>query len=380
MWPFNTKEITAKAIFDDLSTVHKQAIKGYPIKFVSEPDEADLIWTAHAAEQILNNLQPHQMWNHLPGEQAIVNKGHLLTHLKEFDKTNLSTLKLADVMPESYCLFIPHERDEFLKKLPKKNTLAEPWIIKPIGLSRGKGIFIADDYDDIREFCQNSAQDDQKHVIQKYIKNVLLLDERKSEARLYWLVASYEPLLVLLYKHGTIRLNTLPYKLDEFDNNLIHISNVYQQKNHAHYDPFLALKWSFGKFDQYLRDHYHADDHYSTTKLIPQVKQYLKLVVQASKSSLFPPSRPAGFFGLYGVDIIMDNNLHPWLTEIQYGPGLGFKNDDVKKKIVPPLIKDTFKVMLEVKKRKQSQQSFHDFTDIGDYEWVIGPEQSYRAS
>ncbi len=373
MWPFNTQKITAKAIFDDLSIVHKQAIKGYPVKLVSEPSDADLIWTAHRADEILDSLQPHQLWNHWPGENAIVNKGYLLTHLKDFDNANRSALKLADVMPESYCLFLPHERDQFLQTLPEKNTLQEPWIIKPTGLSRGKGIIILNDYDEIREFCQTSAHDDQKYVIQKYIKNVLLLEERKSEARLYWLIASKDPLLVLLYKHGTIRLNSLPYKLDEFDNNLIHISNVYQQKNHAHYDPFLTLKWNFTKLDEYLRDHYNVDESYSITKLIPRVKEYLKLVVEASQTSLFQPTRPGHFFGLYGVDIIMDDNFHPWLTEIQFGPGLGFKGDDVKKKIVPPLIKDTFKVMLEVQKRQQSQKSFHDFNDIGDYEWVIGP-------
>jgi hypothetical protein len=375
MWPFSRQKITAKAIFDDQSVILKQLIKGFPIKVVDQLKHADLIWTANRADEVYKNLQPYQLWNHLTEELAIVDKGNLLTHLKEFDKKNISYLKLAEVMPDSYLLFVPEERGEFIKNLPTKNEALEPWIIKPTGLSRGKGVFIMNDYDEIREFCQNNTEPThQKHVIQKYIKNVLSLEERKSEARLYWLIASLNPLLVLLYKHGTIRLNTLPYKLDEFDNNLIHIGNVYQQKRFAHYDPFLTLKWNFAQLDQYLLDHYHVTS-YTTNKLIPRVKEYIKLILKASEGALLKQNSPGCHFGLYGIDIIIDDKLHPWLTEIQFGPGLAFK-DEIKKKIIPPLIKDTFKVMLEIQKRKRQGQLFSDFSDVGDFEWVIGSDDS----
>jgi hypothetical protein len=39
----------------------------------------------------------------------------------------------------------------------------------------------------------------QQAIIQRYIKDPLLLESRKSEARVYWLVASLDPFMALLY-------------------------------------------------------------------------------------------------------------------------------------------------------------------------------------
>ena len=63
---------------------------------------------------------------------------------------------------------------------------------------------------------------DKQAIMQRYIKRPLLLNDRKSEIRIYWLLASINPLRVLMFNEGTVRLNTLPYQLDQFDNPLIH--------------------------------------------------------------------------------------------------------------------------------------------------------------
>ena len=48
---------------------------------------------------------------------------------------------------------------------------------------------------------------------------------------MYWLIASLNPLLVLMYPEGTVRLTTKKFKLSHLDDPLIHITNLYQQKN-----------------------------------------------------------------------------------------------------------------------------------------------------
>jgi len=54
-----------------------------------------------------------------------------------------------------------------------------------------------------------------------------------------------------------------------------------------------------------------------------------------------------GRFELMGMDVILDENLHPWLTEIQDGPGLSL-DPGVKQFIVINLIKELVDVVMEV--------------------------------
>ena len=82
---------------------------------------------------------------------------------------------------------------------------------------------------------------DSTFIAQRYLTNPLLLSHRKSEIRIYFLVLTLFPLRVLLCNEGTVRLNTLPFELGQWDNPLIHITNVYQQKKHPNYDPDAVL-------------------------------------------------------------------------------------------------------------------------------------------
>lgn len=64
--------------------------------------------------------------------------------------------------------------------------------MKPIGMSRGRGISLIKDLNDVM-FSEPV-------VIQKYLKNPLLLDGYKFDMRIYVLLTSVNPLEVFLYK------------------------------------------------------------------------------------------------------------------------------------------------------------------------------------
>jgi hypothetical protein len=66
------------------------------------------------------------------------------------------------------------------------------WIMKPVGLSRGRGISL------VHDISQVSYSSDV--VIQKYVHNPLLLDGYKFDLRLYILVTSFSPLEAFIYK------------------------------------------------------------------------------------------------------------------------------------------------------------------------------------
>ena len=64
--------------------------------------------------------------------------------------------------------------------------------MKPVGLSRGRGISLIKDLSDLA-YSQES-------VVQRYVENPLCLDGYKFDLRLYVLVTSFQPLEAFIYK------------------------------------------------------------------------------------------------------------------------------------------------------------------------------------
>ena len=197
-------------------------------------------------------LDNDQLLNHIPGERSMTNKGHLTWNLKKYaNQQPPDAPSPDDFYPESYCLYRTDDCDAFFAQLPARDNPDNLWILKPTYLSSGKGIRIVWQFDELKQQYQTAQfpyGKDDKYIIQKYIKNPLLLNGHKSEIRIYWLIASLSPLLVFLYKEGTTKLTAQPFQLDDFDNPFIHITNVYRQKQHPDYKS-LTLKWRFSQLE-----------------------------------------------------------------------------------------------------------------------------------
>ena len=74
------------------------------------------------------------------------------------------------------------------------------WILKPVGMSRGRGIELINRIEDI-VFSEPI-------VLQKYLLNPLLLNGYKFDMRIYVLVTSINPLEAYVYKEGFARIST----------------------------------------------------------------------------------------------------------------------------------------------------------------------------
>lgn len=349
------------------------------VERVEHPDDGDILWFRSRYNNIFKTLNPNQYINHFHTEGCMVDKGKLYASLQCYMNAQTDdTLAAEAFLQPSYRLNNETERAAFLAQLPAQDTVENLWILKPANLSKGIGVQIVWQFDQLKQvLVENKGvlrvknHGLQEYTIQKYIQNPLLLEGRKSEIRVYWLIACVDPLMVLMFNEGTVRLNTLPFKLDDFDNQLIHVTNVHQQKKHPEYDPEAILKWNFADLQTYLIEKEYTDQqNYLSEVFMPRCHDIIRTVVAANINKLRENNFKGQYFGLYGADIILDSNLTPWLAEIQKGPGLSH-SDDIKKRVIPPMLHETFTIMAEIRQRKLNQKSLQQIEAVKNFEWVI---------
>lgn len=104
-------------------------------------------------------------------------------------------MPLTYVLPKEYVAFL-----ETFSDMEDKEGKMNFWIMKPAASSRGRGISLVND---ISQVTYGEAM-----VMQRYIKNPLLLNGYKFDLRIYVLVTSFNPLEAFIYKEGFGRFST----------------------------------------------------------------------------------------------------------------------------------------------------------------------------
>lgn len=238
---------------------------------------------------------------------------------------------LYDFSPTTFIL--PNEYTRFLAEY---NTLrlgrgtSAQWIVKPVDLSRGKGIFI---FEDIKDLVYDSAV-----VIQRYISSPLLISGYKFDLRIYVCVKSFHPLTVYVHQEGLVRFATEKYRLSSLHNLYSHLTNTSINK----FGPFYrsekgqvgkGCKWTMSKFRHFLRS--RGIEELLLWQRISNIVTLTLLTIAASVASC------PNCVELLGFDILVDAEFKPWLMEVNYSPALTLDcqaDVSVKKKLVSDLI------------------------------------------
>lgn len=81
--------------------------------------------------------------------------------------------------------------------------------MKPVGKAQGKGIFLFDKLNQISDWKKDHTyKKDQpqaeNYVVQRYVENPYVIGGRKFDLRLYVLVTGFSPLVIWLYRDGTL--------------------------------------------------------------------------------------------------------------------------------------------------------------------------------
>ncbi|WP_304177843.1 hypothetical protein [Phenylobacterium aquaticum] len=221
--------------------------------------------------------------------------------------------------PESFVL--PRDR-EALAAFAASDRAPSLYIVKPIRSSGGQGIELVTQV--------GEALDRQDVVVQRYIDRPYLVEGRKGHARIYGLIASVSPLRAYVYSEGLVRFAPTPYDASPENAGDVsrHITNTALHTGH----PDLIISQDPSQEDQgviwtlsALLRRITADggDGDQTFAEISQLVAWF--VRQLRAEGLFArqaaASPPRAFSPkLFGLDVLVDADGHPWLIEMQRAP------------------------------------------------------------
>ena len=380
--------MTARTIyFDALSENARRALAPLAFDTVDAAADAQILWLRKRYRRFYSRLRADQLLNHLPGEGLMTRKADLawVLHHRARQEPN-DPVSPDEFYKETYLLAHPGERREFLERLPEVDTPENLWILKPSTLSKGEGVRALWDLTELREQLRDESKmtlpfegKEYEYVIQRYIRDVLLLENRKSEIRVYWMIASLDPLRVLVFPEGLVRLSSQEFDINDVDNRTAHVINVFQQKKDPNYDPDQELKWTFGELEAYCHQQGWADrPDWIESQLLPKIERALGYVVRSIYTHVRGAQPKKGnFFGLYGADFLLDQQLTPWLAEVQRGPGLAF-DDRVKRELIPEMLQEAMAIALEIFDRREDAEEFA-LESVRRFRWIASPVEAERG-
>ncbi|TYZ57841.1 hypothetical protein PybrP1_002701 [[Pythium] brassicae (nom. inval.)] len=302
----------------------------------------NLLWTWSKPRVERKTLLVWQKVNHFQHAKALTRKDCLKKNMGRYlamggkMKQAYDIVPLTFILPQEYIAFVQAFQDKGARLERKWEESAKLggsrgappsgkniWIMKPVALSRGRGISLINDLSQVVY--------GEQVVIQEYIANPLLLDGYKFDLRLYVLVTSFNPLEAFFYDEGFVRICTRQYEDTDLSNLFVHLTNSSIQKENQD-----AIESSDNPINA------AAGEEAGGTKMtlaylwkrleamgadVAKVRRDIDDVVL--KSLLCGEDHipfQVNSFDLYGYDILLDDTFRPWLIEINSSPSMAREN------------------------------------------------------
>lgn len=164
-------------------------------------------------------------------------------------------MRLSKFFPDDFSFFpktwvLPNDANDFRNHFGLKNggnpKYKTTYIVKPDGLSQGKGIFLSRNLDQILDITMNKKHnelldehfidsDKVSYVVQEYLDRPHLVDDLKYDLRIYVMLYGVNPLRIYLHKMAFARFCTEPYSRPNrhnLENPFMHLTN-YAINKHA---------------------------------------------------------------------------------------------------------------------------------------------------
>ena len=269
------------------------------------------------------------------------------------------------------------------------------WLLKPSYGSKGLGVRLLND-----GLHKVLAERDSQRVVQKYVERPLLVHGFKFDIRVWCLVTDWAPLRVWLYDDCLLRLCSEPFSLHDLGNKFCHITNRSVQRQYAADDASTAPTdqdktranlrpasasttrgalrptsatapprsaplraagsdgdddavgagagagadvasgealagslMSSAQFAEHLRALGHGEAW--AERVVPALRRVVAHTM-CSAQERAEPRRDS--FEVYGLDLVLDERLQPWLIEVNESPNLGAHASSLKEGMLQPML------------------------------------------
>ncbi|XP_066201163.1 tubulin monoglutamylase TTLL4 [Saccopteryx leptura] len=294
----------------------KQTIGRSHFKVSKRNDDWLGCWGHHMKSPSFRSIQEHQKLNHFPGSFQIGRKDRLWRNLSRmqsrFGKKEFSFFPQSFILPQ----------DAKLLRKAWESSSRQKWIVKPPASARGIGIQV------IHKWSQLPKR--RPLLVQRYLHKPYLISGSKFDLRIYVYVTSYDPLRIYLFSDGLVRFASCKYSpsMKSLGNKFMHLTNYSVNKKNAEYQANAdetacqGHKWALKALWNYLSQKgVNSDAIWEKIKDVvvktiissePYVTSLLKMYVR----------RPYSCHELFGFDIMLDENLKPWVLEVNISPSL----------------------------------------------------------
>uniref|UniRef100_A0A0K0EMK4 Tubulin--tyrosine ligase-like protein 5 n=1 Tax=Strongyloides stercoralis TaxID=6248 RepID=A0A0K0EMK4_STRER len=279
-------------------------------------NKVNILWSrVHIRPLQLRNLQPWQKVNHFPKSFELTRKDRMSENLLKSKYTHGDAY---NIFPKTF--IFPRDIDKLKGDMCKSSK--HMYIVKPPASSRGRGIHIINDIGEI-----NSNDD---LVISRYIKNPYLINGLKFDLRFYVLITSFYPLICYLYEDGLTRFASEKYSSDveSIKQPFVHLTNYSLNKDNTAFQKNNGQegqghKWTISAMLRHLKN----IDGVDTDMLMARIEDLVIKSLLSVQSVISAAARtvlyhPQNCFELLGYDIMIDENLKPWLIEVNLTPSL----------------------------------------------------------
>jgi hypothetical protein len=405
---------------------------------------AHVIWTK-SRHNSLKLQKPWQRYSWIPHQNIMSGKASLLKALQAYAAVKKQRVNF---IPETFTL--PKDRDALLDRLKNDEGLEEPWVIKLASTDNGIGIAIVGPQSDelkllsnivdsttnmteamprIRELVhvqpndqrnpkavekarERSLRQNDDIIVQRYVCNELPYKGHKFDLRIYYFIASVDP-LVVFYHDGSLRVALGEYKSDNFTSTHDHLTNLGQNRGSE------EASAGFEDWEISLREHVNKPENIGRftnqirqdplNHIRKQIKSALAQVVASLRERAFRGYPPAGNsnkkktaakkkikdnkdtpivstymengFALMGGDFIVDQDLRIYMTEAQSSPGLS-DSLKIKHDLNDRLLTSKVAILEHVFRQQATKQplfpSILDKSVVGDFEIIYTDDFQYQ--
>eukprot|EP00878_Enallax_costatus_P040036 GHUV01046010.1.p1 GENE.GHUV01046010.1~~GHUV01046010.1.p1 ORF type:complete len:602 (+),score=176.12 GHUV01046010.1:192-1997(+) len=296
----------------------------------------DMLWSpARSALKAMPLLKAGQLISAVPGMYCLTKKRRLSTTLAAAYGDEAWQL-----VPQSYSL--PAELQEWKQWLQQQEAHGVdpgPWMLKT-AQHLGKGLVLLPGQQAYQAAVTPRLPSAKPFVLaQRYVSNPLLINDCKFGIRLWLLITGVDPCTAYLHTQGLVLFSTDSYDLgslsdDEGAAGRGHITNYAQNVG--------GTVWNLVM----LKQHLGADVYKRLwNKLVSSAAHVacaaMGEVRQEHAAGRVPPNST---FELLGLDYLVDEDMHPWLLEVNGTPSLAVDHGDAP---VEQLIHDTKNAMVQ---------------------------------